>query len=63
VTVKSAALPIAFNSGWLVLDLGHSASSLYGSKAQAWVGVRHRSAGKLSVSYGAYRLDNLCSAQ
>jgi len=62
VTVKSAALPIAFNSGWLALDLGHAATPLYGEKAQAWVGVRHRSTGKLSVGYRAFRLDNLCGS-
>jgi uncharacterized repeat protein (TIGR01451 family) len=63
VTIGGAALPAAYHTGWLLLDLGHDATALFGKKAQAWVTVRHQAAGKFSAGYRAFSLNNLCPAQ
>lgn len=63
VSVGGAALPTSYHSGWLLLDLGHSATALFGQKAQAWVTVRHQATGHFSAGYRAFSLNNLCPAQ
>jgi len=63
VTIGGAAMPAAYHTGWLLLDLGHDATALFGKKAQAWVTVRHQAAGKFSAGYRAFSLNNLCPAQ
>ena len=62
-TVGGTALPAAYPAGWLLLDLGHDATALFGKKAQAWVTVRHQAAGHFSAGYRAFSLNNLCPAQ
>jgi uncharacterized repeat protein (TIGR01451 family) len=54
------ALPLVFHSGWLLLDLGHDATSLFGRDAQAWVTVQRKSVGHFTLSTRSFRLDDLC---
>jgi hypothetical protein len=64
VAVDGPTLPVAFDSGWIFLDLNTSVAAAGSNPpedpaaAQAWVTIVHDNKGRISVGYRAVQLDS-----
>jgi hypothetical protein len=64
VAVDGPTLPVAFDSGWIFLDLNTTVVAAGSNPpedpaaAQAWVTIVHDNKGRISVGYRAVQLDS-----
>jgi plastocyanin len=63
VRVGSTALPVAADFGWLQVDLNHSATPLFGDRAQGYVLGVMNALGRFSVGFRATRLSGVCEPE
>jgi hypothetical protein len=67
VKVGSAAMPIAYPSGWTAIDLNHAGgggSALFGVMSQGWVTVLQTSRrGEWSIGHDAAVLESVCKVR
>ncbi|HTQ81086.1 MAG TPA: hypothetical protein VMM92_13890, partial [Thermoanaerobaculia bacterium] len=67
VHVGSAALPVPYNFGWMILELNTAVPSAGSvppedpNRAQAWVGVELDANGRYSAGFNAMHYDNACT--
>jgi hypothetical protein len=60
VAVGGADLPVPFDFGWLLTDLGVQQDGVDDPWAQSWVGQIHSAAERFSVGFAGTQLDSVC---
>jgi hypothetical protein len=63
VEIADGILPVPFEFGWLLADLGIETAGQDDPHAQAWVGQVHSAEGRFSVGLEATQLDSLCGGE
>jgi hypothetical protein len=63
VQMADGILPVPFEFGWLLADLGIETAGQDDPQAQAWVGQVHSAEGRFSVGFEATSLDGLCGGE